>query len=164
MFSHWEKMKTRSGGGAAAFSPEILRGDALCESERRQAERPPYKTSCRTCGAVGHRALPKPTGSQAYFAKATKAEGGRNKCAILPNEPTVLEEELSWNIHITICLCRLQRVFAGGFVLENEPTGGVFWGVFGRKVDSFTENEASEGGASLPRSSRERDSWRAGRR
>jgi hypothetical protein len=44
----------------------------------------------------------------------------------LRNEPTVLAGEIPWIMRIVKYLCRLQRVFAGGFVLENEPTGGVF--------------------------------------
>ena len=48
------------------------------------------------------------------------------KHAILPNEPTVLADEISRIMHVVNYLYRLQRVFAGGFVLENEPTGRVF--------------------------------------
>jgi hypothetical protein len=61
----------------------------------------------------------------------------------LRNEPTVLEDEVSCIIRIIRCLWRLQARFAGGFVLENEPTGGVFLGRFHRKVGSFSENEAT---------------------
>jgi hypothetical protein len=59
----------------------------------------------------------------------------------LRNEPTVFAAEMLYIIHATRYLCRLQRVFAGGFVLENEPTGRVFSGVFGRKVGVFSRTK-----------------------
>jgi hypothetical protein len=59
----------------------------------------------------------------------------------LRNEPTVLADDFLCIIRIIRYLYRLQTRFAGGFVLENEPTGGVFfWGIHG-KVGRFPENE-----------------------
>ena len=55
------------------------------------------------------------------------------KHAILPNEPTVFSEDFFCITSIFRYLCRLQRRFAGGFVLENEPTGGCFFWVFTEK-------------------------------
>jgi hypothetical protein len=43
---------------------------------------------------------------------------------ILPNEPTVLEDEFLCINCIARRLGRLQARFAGGFVLENEPKIG----------------------------------------
>ncbi len=51
---------------------------------------------------------------------------GFQKHVFLRNEPTVLVDRILCIIHMVNYLCRLQRAFAGGFVLENEPTGGVF--------------------------------------
>ena len=45
---------------------------------------------------------------------------------ILRNEPTVLADDFLFITTIVNYLCRLQGRFAGGFVLENEATGGVF--------------------------------------
>jgi len=56
------------------------------------------------------------------FAKPT-ARLGRIKCAILPNEPTVLEREIVWKYRMAIYLCRLQVGLAVGSFSENEPTG-----------------------------------------
>ena len=56
----------------------------------------------------------------------TIARGGVSKCVFLRNEPTVLAGEISRIMPMTKYLWRLQKVFARGFVLENEPTGGVF--------------------------------------
>ena len=69
-------------------------------------------------------------------------EGQGALYTFLPNEPTVLADKILCIMRMVNYLCRLQRVFAGGFVLENEPTGGVFWGAFGRKMGSLRENEA----------------------
>src|SRR6266436_9000766 len=49
-----------------------------------------------------------------------------SKHVFLRNEPTVFGGVFLCIILISRYLCRLQRRFAGGFVLENEPTGGVF--------------------------------------
>ena len=66
----------------------------------------------------------------------------RLKYAILRNEPTVFAAEISYIIHDTRYLCRLQMVFAGGFVLENEPTGRVFSGGVWRESGVAFEDEA----------------------
>ena len=71
--------------------------------------------------------------------------GARKKCAILRNEPTVLADEVLRINLLSKYLCCLQSRFAGGFVLENEPTGGVFSGGIRGKVGSFMESDAAWG-------------------
>ena len=44
----------------------------------------------------------------------------------LRNEPTVLADEILCIMRVLNYLCRLQKVFAGGFVFQNEPTGRGF--------------------------------------
>jgi hypothetical protein len=75
-------------------------------------------------------------GARADFARTRGSASQPSECGpgggfdppytFLRNEPTVLAGEILWIMRIVKYLCRLQRVFAGGFVLENEPTGGVF--------------------------------------
>ena len=60
----------------------------------------------------------------------------------LRNEPTVLADDFLCITSIVSYLCRLQGRFAGGFVLENEPTGRVFLGRFDRKVGSVAANDS----------------------
>ena len=64
----------------------------------------------------------------------------------LRNEPTVLADDFLCIIRIIRYLYRLQTRFAGGFVLENEPTGGVFWAGIHGKVGSFTGKRAQNEG------------------
>jgi len=65
------------------------------------------------------------------------AARGFSKHVFLRNEPTVFSDKLLCITHIVRCLWRLQSRFAGGFVLENEPTGGVFKGGERRNGTNF---------------------------
>ena len=49
------------------------------------------------------------------------------KHVFLRNEPTVFADDFLCITSISKYLSRLQGSFAGGFVLENEPTGGGIW-------------------------------------
>ena len=60
-----------------------------------------------------------------------------SKHVFFRNEPTVFSDEFLCITSIVSYLCRLQRWFAGGFVLENEPTGRVFLGGERQEVSSF---------------------------
>jgi hypothetical protein len=62
---------------------------------------------------------------------------GGGPYTFLRNEPTVFGERLLFIHFVFRSLCRLQGLFAGGFVLENEPTGGVFLMAYDRKVGGF---------------------------
>jgi hypothetical protein len=55
----------------------------------------------------------------------------------LRNEPTVSNEKLFYIYLVVKSLCRLQSIFAGGFVFQNEPTGGVFLMPYERKLGGF---------------------------
>ena len=55
----------------------------------------------------------------------------------LRNEPTVLEDGFWCNSQCIRCLRLKTHNQIGGFVLENEPTGEVFWGVKGEKWVRF---------------------------
>ena len=55
----------------------------------------------------------------------------------LRNEPTDFSNDFLRITSIVKNLCRLQSRFAGGFVLENEPTGRVFLRGLYRKVGTF---------------------------
>ena len=85
-----------------------------------------------------------PTSRGRYEGQAARAtKGTRPLYMFLRNEPTVFGGEMLWNIHLVKDLCGLQKAFAGGFVLENEPTGGVFLGGERRKVGSFAAKTTS---------------------
>src|ERR1035438_5703627 len=87
---------------------------------KRQASRPTITAPC------GWSSLLRQGYGGRDFGQNLALGGARIKHAILPNEPTVFER---YSLRIRVTISSLQRKVTekfGGFVFQNEPTGGGF--------------------------------------
>ena len=81
------------------------------------------------------------TGSPCF--RRGSGEEDSPKHVFLRNEPTVLASRFLSITFICRRLCRLQILFAGGFVFENEPTGRGYLGSVSSK-SGFVSGERSQ--------------------
>jgi hypothetical protein len=109
--------------------------------ERKTAGRTATERRCyrgKDCGRARHgRAAARPY--QGPSPRLWRAFWGAKDppYTFLRNEPTDFSNDFLRITSIVKNLCRLQSRFAGGFVLENEPTGRVFLRGLYRKVGTF---------------------------